>query len=84
MKERLLREYVERMNLEDVKNFALKNGINLNDDELKLIYDKIVNNWKTIAFGNPRGILDELKSKLNNESYQKIENLYVYFKNRYL
>ena len=84
MKEKLISEYVNRMSLEDVNNFALKNGIVLKDNEIKLIYDHIKNNWRTIVFGNPRGILDDLKQKLDSTSYQKIETLYIYFKNRYL
>ena len=84
MKEKLISEYVNRMTIDDVNKFALKNGIILKDDEIKLIYDHIKKNWRTIVFGNPRGILDELKSKLDNNSYQKIEALYVYFKNLYL
>ena len=84
MKEKLINEYVNRMSLEDVNNFALKNGIILKDNEIKLIYDNIKNNWRTIVFGNPRGILDDLKEKLDSTSYQKIESLYIYFKNRYL
>lgn len=84
VKERLINEYVNRMTLEDVNNFALKNGIILKDKEVKVIYDHIKNNWRTIVFGNPRGILDDLKEKLDSTSYQKIESLYIYFKNRYL
>lgn len=84
MKERLINEYVNRMTLEDVNNFALKNGIILKDKEVKVIYDHIKNNWRTIVFGNPRGILDDLKEKLDSTSYQKVESLYIYFKNRYL
>jgi len=84
MKERLINEYVNRMTLDDVNKFALQNGINLKEDELNLIYNRIKNDWHTIVFGNPRAILDELKNKLDNTSYQKIESLYVYFKNRYL
>lgn len=84
VKERLISEYVNRMTLEDVNNFALKNGIILKDKEVKVIYDHIKNNWRTIVFGNPRGILDDLKEKLDSTSYQKVESLYIYFKNRYL
>lgn len=84
MKEKLISEYVNRMTIDDVNNFALKNGIIIKDNEIKLIYDHIKTNWRTIVFGNPRGILDDLKSKLDNNSYQKIEALYVYFKNLYL
>lgn len=83
MKERLISEYVNRMTLDDVNKFALQNGINLKDDELKLVYTYIKNDWRTICFGNPRGILDDLKSKIDINSYSKIESLYMFFKNRY-
>jgi len=83
MKERLINEYVNRMTLDDVNKFALQNGINLKDDELKIVYTYIKNDWRTICFGNPRGILDDLKSKIDINSYSKIESLYMFFKNRY-
>jgi len=83
VKERLISEYVNRMTLDDVNKFALQNGINLKDDELKLVYTYIKNDWRTICFGNPRGILDDLKSKIDINSYSKIESLYMFFKNRY-
>ena len=84
MKEKLISEYVNRMNTNDVLKFALQNGITLSDDEVNIIFNYIKSDWHTIAFGNPRSILDDLKTKLNNTSYQKIEALYVDFKNRYL
>lgn len=84
MKERLLQQYVNRLTIDDVKNFAYQNGIDLTDEELKWIYDKVIAEWHTIAFGNPRSILDELKAKVSLNSYQKIENLYIHFRNRYL
>lgn len=83
MKERLINEYVNRMTIDDVNKFALQNGINLKDNELQLIYNYIKNDWRTIVFGNPRGILDDLKNKLDPNSYSKIESLYIFFKNRY-
>lgn len=84
MHERLIQEYINRMTKSDVNKFAMMNGISLNDSEIDLIYNYIVKDWHTICYGNPRSILDDLKSKLDPESYQKIEGLYVYFKNRYL
>ena len=83
MKEKLISEYISKITMEDINSFALKNGINLNDKELEIIYNHVKNNWRTIVFGNPRGILDDLKEKLDSTSYQKIESLYIYFKNRY-
>ena len=83
MKERLINEYVNRMTLDDVNRFALQNGINLKDDELRLIFSYIKNDWRTICFGNPRGILDDLKKQIEPNSYSKIESLYMFFRNRY-
>jgi len=83
LKEKLINEYVNRMTINDVNKFALQNGINLKDEELNLIFNYIKNDWRTICFGNPRAILDDLKNKLDCNSYSKIENLYMFFKNRY-
>ena len=84
MKNALIQEYISRMTPTDVNNFALNNGIVLKDDELTLVYNHIIKNWRTIVYGNPRSILDDLKKNLDNVTYQKIETLYTRFKNRYL
>lgn len=83
MKEKLIGEYVNRMTIDDVRSFAIKNGVTLSEEELSIIYNHAKNEWRTICFGNPRAILDDLKAKINTDSYQKIEALYVYFKNMY-
>lgn len=81
---RIIENYISRLNVNDIKSFAANNGITLDDEELNLVYNYIINDWKTICYGNPRGILDDLKNKLNSDSYNKIEQLYSQFKNRYL
>lgn len=83
MIEKLIIQYIDRMNLGDIDAFARKNGIVLNQDELELIFYHIKNNWRTIVYGNPKPILEDLKSKVDGLTYQKIENLYVEFKNKY-
>ena len=83
MVEKLIIQYIDRMNLSDIDSFARKNGIVLNQDELELIFYHIKNNWRTIVYGNPKPILEDLKSKVDGLTYQKIENLYIEFKNKY-
>ena len=83
MKEKLINEYVNRMTIDDVNKFAIKNGIELKNDELNIIYNYIKTDWRTIVFGNPRNILDDLKERLDDKAYAKIENLYIFFKDRY-
>lgn len=83
MNEFLIKNYISKLSTNEIETFSKKQGLNLNQDELKLIEKHIKNDWHTIIYGNPRPILDELKQKLNENSYQKIENLYVEFKNKY-
>ena len=83
MIQKLINEYVNRLTIEDINTFALNNGIELNDKELDLIYNHIKMNWKTIIYGNPKPILDDIKNNTSLLTYQKIENLYTKFYDKY-
>ncbi len=83
MSEFLIKNYVSKLTLSEIDNFSKKQGLSLSQDELNLIYDYIKNDWHTIIYGNPRPILDSLKGKLDDFSYNKIEKLYVEFKEKY-
>lgn len=83
MNEFLIKNYISRITTSDIDEFAKKHGIELKEEELKIIENHVKKDWRTIIYGNPRPILDNLKTKLNNLNYQKIENLYIEFKNKY-
>lgn len=78
----LISEYVNRMQKQDVNNFALKQGITLDNEELDIIYNYIKNNYKTLIYGNPKVILEEIKYQVKSLTYNKIENLYMQFKDK--
>jgi sulfur relay (sulfurtransferase) DsrC/TusE family protein len=82
MYEFLIKEYINRMTLKDIKIFAQKEGVSITDNENKIIFDYIKNYWRTFLYGNPRPILDELKEKLNENTYNKMELLYIQAKNK--
>ena len=83
MNEFLIKNYISRLTTNDITEFSKKHGIELNEEEIKLIEQHIRKDWHTIIYGNPRPILDNLKQKLKQPQYQKIENLYIEFKNKY-
>lgn len=83
MLNKLIEQYVSRMTKNDIMVFANKNGIDLNDEEVKIIYNHIKKDYKTIIYGNPREILDDIKQKFDTMTYNKIENLYINFKEKY-
>lgn len=76
----LISEYVKRITKDDINKFALKQGVSLTKDELDIIYNYVKKDYKTVIYGNPRVILDELKIKVRPLTYNKIENLYEQFK----
>ena len=78
----LISEYVNRMQKQDVNNLALKQGITLDNEELDIIYNYIKNNYKTLIYGNPKVILEEIKYQVKPLTYNKIENLYMQFKDK--
>lgn len=78
----LIDEYVNRLKVSDITYYAEKQGITLDKDEAKLIYDYIKNDYRTIIYGNPKDILNEIKFKVKPLTYNKIENLYIQFKDK--
>ena len=78
----LINEYVNRLKVSDITYYAEKQGITLDKDEAKLIYDYIKNDYRTIIYGNPKDILNEIKFKVKPLTYNKIENLYIKFKDK--
>lgn len=78
----LIEDYVRRLTIADVERFALKQGIVLDSDELKIVYNYIKKDYKTIIYGNPRDILMEIMGKVKPITYNKIENLYEKFKDK--
>ena len=82
MKDFLIENYISKLTFEDILNYAVKEGITLTNEEIKIVDNYLKKNWRTLLYGNPKGILDELKFKLAKDSYQKIETLYERLKNK--
>lgn len=83
MVQKLIENYVYNMKEIDVKNFASKNGIILNDEEIVYILNIIKKNYRTIIYGNPEPIFSDLKNKFSLETVSKAEKLYIEFKSKY-
>lgn len=80
---RIIENYIKNMKKSDITTFAKKNNISLEDNELNIIYETIKKDWYTIIYGNYNEIFEEIKNKINEKNYKKIEELFFYFKNKY-
>lgn len=80
----LIKSYVDKLTKEDIRDFSLKQGINLTDNEINVIYRYIKEDWQTLYYGNEKVILDELKKEIREEVFNKIESLYITSKEKLL
>lgn len=83
MVEKLIARYVSKLQKQDVINFALKNSISLTENEIDLIYLNIKSNWHELIFGDYKTILEKYKDQINQNTYQKIEEFIILYKDKY-
>lgn len=71
----MIEPYINNITKNDVNNFALKNNINLNNNELDFIYNFIKNRYKEVL-SNPNNFsLARYKNNFSNENFVKINGL---------
>lgn len=78
MYEFLIKEYIDKLTEDDIKKYAKGYNVDINDDEVKILYLYAKNYWREFYKGEPKELLQELKEKLRPATY---ETLYTYYKN---
>ena len=77
----IIKAYIDKLSLNDIYSYALKEKINISDSDANTVYNYIKNRWKDFL-NNPENILSEIKEKVNKEVYEKILELYNTYKKR--
>lgn len=71
----MIEPYINNITKNDINNFALKNNINLNNNELDFIYNFIKIHYKEVL-SNPNNFsLTRYKNNFSNENFVKINGL---------
>ncbi len=79
----LIKRYMELLTIEQVKDFALKNNVFLNEKELDFTYKFVKKNWESIL-ANPNMLnLERYKDNFSEENYHKIKKLMVIYYQKY-
>ena len=79
----IIKNYINKLNRNDIKQFISKNNIRYTEEEIDTIYSFIINNYNDLTNGNTN-IFNNLKNKISSELYQNLLNLYLEYKNKYL
>ena len=78
----LIRNYIEVLSIDKLKEFSSKNNINLTDNELNYLLNLVKNNFDDIIKDDIK-YLEDVKNNINPTEFIKIKELYLYYKNRY-
>lgn len=83
MIKRMIANFVSKLTLNDVYDFAKENGILLTESEATLIYSYIKKDWEELIFKDHTPILLKEKTNLSETTYKKLEELIVLYKTKY-
>lgn len=79
----LIERYINKMNIEDINNFAKSKNINLSNEELSFTYNFIKKNYQDMLKNPQVFSLDRYKNNYSIENYNKINKVYEEYKNKY-
>ena len=84
MQEYLIGEYIKKMTVKDIIQYAKKNNVLIDecDATILLIYAKKY--YKEFISGNPTEIIRELKNKLSVNTFKEAYKMYIEAKMKYL
>ena len=78
-----IKNYIDRINLSDVKDFGIKNQIFLSDSEASILFYYLKNNWEDLLYGDSSKIIGEVKEKFDSSKSFKIINLFNCYLDKY-
>ena len=72
----LIERYMAIMTREDINNFAIKKGINLNDAELTFTYNFLKKNWKDYLRNPNIFDINRYQNNFSPENFIKIKKVF--------
>lgn len=74
MNKLLIYEYINRLKRDDIVKFCMIKGISIDDSDIDIVYYYIKNEYKSF-FNNPNNVLNEVKNKVSNNTFDEILKL---------
>lgn len=78
----LIKNYIDKLTIDNLKEFAVKNNINLTTKELEYLLNLVKENFDDIIINEDK-YLNLVKNNINPNEFKKIKELFLYYKNRY-
>ena len=84
MQEYLIKEYIKKMSVDDIINFAKKKGLDLPYSDALILYSYAKKYYQEFINDNPTSIIKELKEKLSPNTFKEAYKIYLEAKIKYL
>ena len=84
MNEYIIGEYIKKLNLNDILDFAKKKNIAISECDAIILLSYAKKYYKEFINNNPTDILNEIKNKINPTTYKEVYKLYIENKMKYL
>jgi hypothetical protein len=84
MYEYLVGEYLKKLKVDDILNYAKQNNFAINESDAIILLSYAKRYYKELMSDKPNAILKEIKSKINPETYKVAYKMYIEAKMKYL
>lgn len=82
MYEIIIRDYINKLTEQDIIEYSKRKNIELNDDEVKILYLYAKNYWREFYKGYPKDLIEELKEKLRLQTFKTLYKIYIDLKQK--
>lgn len=83
MIDKLVKNYLSQLSIDDIILFAKQNNIFIDNDEAKIIYQYLVNDWYTLLHEDTRSLFSKFQKEVSFETYDKCIKLYNEYYQKY-
>lgn len=82
MYEIIIRDYVNKLTEKDIIEFGKRKNIDISFEDSQVLYVYAKNYWKEFYKGNPNELIEELKQKINPDTFNKLHKIYINLKKK--
>ena len=75
----IIYQYINRLRKEDIVRYCNSQGIFVDNNDLDVVYDYVKNDYKRF-FNDPMNVLNEVKYKVSDYTYNEIMKMYDKYK----
>ncbi len=80
----IINEYINKLSVNDILNYAMKKNIKMEEYEAIIILSYAKKYYKELLHGNPQNVINELRDKLTPNTFKEAYKLYIEAKIKYL